>query len=104
MEPGACVRSFLCHLGVLLWHRPWCQHNKIPPIRAQYLERSGPMRVLHSDCCYCRFTPSAAHPPWAGILQAISYGPACPQQFPQSLNNKTESLKRMTRQILSVQR
>ena len=47
-----------------------------------------------------RFTPSAAHPPWSGVLQAISYGPACPQQFPESLDNKTEALKRMTRQMI----
>ena len=29
-------------VGVLLWH------SKVPPMRAQYLEGSGPMRVLHS--------------------------------------------------------
>ena len=46
----------------------------------------------------CRFTPTAAHPPWSGILQAISYGPACPQQFPAHLDNMTMSLERMTRQ------
>ena len=34
--------------GALLWHRPWRQHSKVPPIRTQYLEGSGPMRVLHS--------------------------------------------------------
>ena len=32
---------------MLLWHRPWLQHIKVPPIRAEYLARSGPMRVLH---------------------------------------------------------
>ena len=32
----------------LLWHRPWHQHSIVPPIRAQYLDRSEPMRVLHS--------------------------------------------------------
>ena len=33
-------------------YRPWRQHSKVQPIRAQYLYRSGPMRVLHSnaDC------------------------------------------------------
>ena len=42
--------------GVLLWHRPWHQHSKIRPIRAQYLNRSGPMRVLYSPCSvpHCR--------------------------------------------------
>ena len=46
-----CVfnRFFLCHL--LLWHRPWHQHSKVPPIRARYLEVSGPMGVLHSASC-----------------------------------------------------
>ena len=45
-----------------------------------------------------RFSPTAAHPPWSGILQAISYGPACPQQFPANMDNMTESLDKMTRQ------
>ena len=45
-----------------------------------------------------RFTPPTANPPWSGILQAISYGPACPQQWPPGLDNVTESLGRMTRQ------
>ena len=26
------------------------KHSQVQPIRAQYLDRSGPMRVLHSDC------------------------------------------------------
>ena len=47
---------------------------------------------------FCRFSPTAAHPPWSGILQAISYGPACPQQFPTNLSNQTESLNKMTKE------
>ena len=45
-----------------------------------------------------RFIPTSAHPPWSGILQAISYGPACPQQFPANLDNMTLALGSMTRQ------
>ena len=44
-----------------------------------------------------RFTPTAAHPPWSGVLQAISYGPACPQQFPRQLDNVTAQQETMTR-------
>ena len=32
-------------LIVLLWQIPWRQHSKVPPIRAQYLDASQPMRV-----------------------------------------------------------
>merc|ERR1719410_502751 len=45
-----------------------------------------------------RFTPTAAHPPWSGVLQAISYGPACPQQFPRQMDNVTAQQETMTRQ------
>ena len=44
----ALVRYILLAFGLLLWQRPWRQHNKIPPMRAEYLEGSGPMRELHS--------------------------------------------------------
>ena len=57
-------------------------------------------RGVTLDCL--RFTPSAAHPPWSGTLQAISYGPACPQQFPHNINNKTEALKTMTRKLSQI--
>ena len=40
--------------GVLLWYRPRRQHSKVPPMRAQFLEWVGPMRVLYS-----------AWPPWS---------------------------------------
>ena len=42
------VGSIYFALGVLLWHRPLREHSKVQPIRAQYIEGSGPMRVLHS--------------------------------------------------------
>lgn len=45
-----------------------------------------------------RFSPTSAHPPWSGILQAISYGPACPQQFPSQLNNRTQPVSSLTSQ------
>ena len=30
---------------MLLWHITCCRHSKVPPIRTQHLEGSGPMRV-----------------------------------------------------------
>ena len=51
--------EFYLPWGVLLWHRPWRQHSKFQPIRAQYLGRSGPMRVLHSAWRLLQDTPQS---------------------------------------------
>ena len=53
---------------------------------------------IHNLNYILRFTPTTANPPWSGVLQAISYGPACPQQWPSGLDNMTASLEKMTRQ------
>lgn len=60
--------------GELLWHGPWCQHtSKVPPIIAQYLDWSEPMRVEHPG-------PSVRLMPWLSIssqwLLVRSFGPA----------------------------
>jgi len=45
-----------------------------------------------------RFSPTSEHSPWAGVLQAISYGPACPQAFPSHPRNHTQPVEGVTSQ------
>ena len=42
------MEAFWMPWVVLLWHRTWRQHDKVPPIRAEYLDRSRPIGVLQS--------------------------------------------------------
>ena len=42
------AQTFLASRCVFMSY--WRQHGKVQPMRAQYLEGSGPMRVEHSEC------------------------------------------------------
>jgi len=43
-----------------------------------------------------RFSPTRNPAPWSGVRMADTYGPSCPQHFPQ-VANETEALKMMSK-------
>ncbi len=52
-----------------------------------------------------RFSPTQDLPPWPGVLQATSAGPACPQTFPRYIKNYTgQGLCRYLHLDLPIQR
>ena len=83
--------AFCMPWGVLLWHRPWCQHSEVPPIRAQYIEDLDQWEssTLHCPLSNVKYSESQSQTTTDRLTGLF------PNLFPLSVYSATSNLKRI---------